>query len=322
MPALIVTKGPELGEFHPLAAGTNVIGRSPGLAVHLHDMTVSRRHLQIVCDIEAGSYRVEDLGSTHGVRVNGIKVVETLKITEGDGIKVGAMEMVFTARDIADRDQALAILEEQQGDLATLNFTGSAVRAMEAGGEENARLRRDRFVRWAGSEKTTLAIVFTDVVSSTEMTSELGNEAMDRKRRAHFARVRDLVRETEGYEIKSSGDGFMLAFHAAVRAVDFALNLCHDPGERTLVVRAGVHIGPVVVEDEDVQGAAVSFAARVADKARGGGVWVSSEVKNHLDQEKAARHAGLEFDLRTGVELKGFPGTQALWVVSGRTDLV
>jgi len=279
MPALIVTKGPELGEFHPLAAGTNVIGRSPGLAVHLHDMTVSRRHLQIVCDIEAGSYRVEDLGSTHGVRVNGRY-------------------------------------------LATLNFTGSAVLAMEAGGEENARLRRDRFVRWAGSEKTTLAIVFTDVVSSTEMTSELGNEAMDRKRRAHFARVRDLVRETEGYEIKSSGDGFMLAFHAAVRAVDFALNLCHDPGERTLVVRAGVHIGPVVVEDEDVQGAAVSFAARVADKARGGGVWVSSEVKNHLDQEKAARHAGLEFDLRTGVELKGFPGTQALWVVSGRTDLV
>jgi class 3 adenylate cyclase len=320
MAAIIVTQGPEVGEFFPLEDGSNLVGRSPGMEVHLHDMTVSRRHMRISCDMEAGSYTVQDLGSTHGVKVNGIRVREPLKIVEGDTLAVGSLYFMFTARKVTDRSEAMAILQEQESELATLNFTASAVKAMAAGGAEAARQGAERFRNWAGADRTTLAIVFTDMVASTQMTSELGNEAMNRKRRAHFNRVRDLADEHDGYEIKSSGDGFMLAFHAAVKAVDFAEGICRDPGERSLVVRAGVHIGPVVVEDEDVQGAAVSYAARVADMAEDGGLWISAEVKNHLDQEKAESHAGLVFDQRCGIELRGFPGPQDLWVVTRRKE--
>lgn len=320
MPAIIVTKGPEAGDFFPLEEGSNLVGRTPDMDVHLHDMTVSRRHMRISCDIEAGSYKVQDLGSTHGIKVNGVRVRERMTLVEGDTLTVGSLQFLFTARGVATRGEALAILQEQESELATLNFTASTIQAMAEGGAEAARRSVERFRHWAGADKTTLAIVFTDMVASTQMTSELGNEAMNRKRRAHFNRVRTLVEEHDGYEVKSSGDGFMLAFHAAVKAVDFAVGLCRDPGERTLVVRSGVHIGPVVVEDEDVQGAAVSYAARVADMAEEGGLWISAEVKSHLDQEKAESHAQLAFDLRSGIALRGFPGVQELWVVSPRKE--
>jgi class 3 adenylate cyclase len=124
------------------------------------------------------------------------------------------------------------------------------------------------------------------------------------------------VEKHDGYEIKSNGDGFMVAFHAAVKAVDFALGLCRDPGDPSLVVRVGAHIGPVIVEDEDVQGAAVSYAARLVEVGKNGGVWLSNEVKGHVDQEKAARHAPLEWRKKTGVTLKGFPEPQELWTVN------
>lgn len=312
MPTLIIVKGPELGEFHPLGPGTSVVGRSPGLAVHLHDMTVSRRHLSIDCDPGNDAYAIEDLGSTHGVRVNDLKISRRIPLAEGDCIRVGSVEMMFTVRDIADRSEALAFLESREAELATLNFSGSALRSMEAAYGGSARVAAN-LRAWAGSPRTTLAIVFTDLVASTALTTELGNEAMDRTRRAHFERVRDLTRGGGGYEIKSHGDGFLLAFHAAVPAVDFGTGLVLDPGDPGLRVRAGIHVGPVVIEDEDVQGAAVSYAARLMDQAREGGLRISDETKGHLDQEKAARHAGLSWRRKPEVQLRGFPGPQVVW---------
>jgi class 3 adenylate cyclase len=318
MPSLIVVKGTDLGEFHTLGPGEHVVGRTPGLAVHLHDMTVSRRHLRIDCDPENGAHTIEDLGSTHGVRVNDLRISKPIPLGEGDRIRVGSVEMMFTVQDVADREEALALLESRESELATLNFTGSALRSMEAAYGGGARVAAS-LREWAGSGRTTLAIAFTDLVASTSLTTQLGNEAMDRTRRVHFDRVRELTRRCAGYEIKSNGDGFLLAFHAAVPAVDFATELVGDPGDPALRVRAGVHVGPVVIEDDDVQGAAVSYASRLMDQARDGGLRISDEVKGHLDQEKAARHARLAWRRRPEVLLRGFPGPQVVWELREET---
>ena len=308
MASLIIVKGSHLGDFHVLGPGTNVVGRSPGEAVHLHDMTVSRRHFRIECDSEGGSFTIEDLGSTHGTRVNEVRICKPIPVTGGDRIRAGSVEMMFTALDVASREEALAVLESQESELATLNFSASAMQAMQAAARDQGDI-----LGWAGNDRTTLAIVFTDIVSSTSLTTELGNEAMDRTRRAHFDRVRSLAAQFGGFEVKSNGDGFLMAFHAAVPAVDFAGGVVRDPGDPGLRVRAGVHVGPVVVEDGDVQGAAVSYAARLMDQAREGGLRISDEVKSHLDQEKAARHAGLSWRRKPEVQLRGFPGPQVVW---------
>jgi class 3 adenylate cyclase len=151
------------------------------------------------------------------------------------------------------------------------------------------------------------------MVDSTALTHELGNETMDQIRRAHFDRARSLIEEHCGYEIKTIGDEFMVAFRTAVSALDFALDLHGDTGDQRVRVRAGVHIGPVTVDENDAQGAAVSYAARVMGMAVDGGVWISSEAKSHIDQEKARYHGDLSWQRHPDCLLKGFPGKHLLW---------
>lgn len=316
MPAIIVTSGARRGDFYPLEKGVNIVGRSPELPINLMDMAVSRRHMQIAWDAENEYFRARDLGSMHGVFIDEARLEGEVVLTDGVCFRAGRVSLMYTARDIRDRGEAVAVVENRLSELATLNFSASAIREMGEAGGLSPRRRLQDFRKWAGAAKTTLAIVFTDIVSSTEMTSQLGNEAMDAKRRAHFTRVRNLVETHRGYEIKSNGDGFMLAFRAAVCAVDFALGLCSDPGDPSLRLRVGAHIGPVIVEDEDVQGAAVSYAARLVDLATADGcIWVSADIKAHLDQEKAERHAHLVWRYHPDIELKGIVGPQGLWTI-------
>lgn len=181
--------------------------------------------------------------------------------------------------------------------------------------EEKKSIRN--FRQWAGFDKITLTIVFTDIVNSTALGYKLGNERMDQVRRAHFKRARNLIEKHDGYEIKTNGDEFMVAFHTVEDALDFALSLHADTGDQRIGIRAGIHVGPVIVEEQDAQGAAVSYTARVMGMAVNGGVWLSNEAKNHVDQEKAQRHESLQFEAHHDCTLKGFPGQHFLWSVEG-----
>jgi class 3 adenylate cyclase len=151
------------------------------------------------------------------------------------------------------------------------------------------------------------------MIDSTLLTHQMGNEYMTQARRDHFARTRSLIEEHSGYEIKTNGDEFMAAFRTAVNAFDFAMDLQSDTGNDKIKIRAGMHIGPVIVEEEDVQGAAVSYAARVVGMAIDGGLWLSNDVKDHIDQEKALHHENLSWQQHPDCELKGFPGKHLLW---------
>ena len=57
-----------------------------------------------------------------------------------------------------------------------------------------------------------VAILFTDIVGSTELSQRLSAEAADDVRRAHFAALRQAVAETGGTEVKNLGDGLMVVF--------------------------------------------------------------------------------------------------------------
>jgi hypothetical protein len=101
---------------------------------------------------------------------------------------------------------------------------------VSAAGEMQTRPFRD----WAGSSRTTLALVFTDVVGSTALGEELGDERMDEVRHDHFARAREIIEKLEGYEIKTIGDSFMVAFRTATAALDFALSYKRTPATNGL----------------------------------------------------------------------------------------
>jgi hypothetical protein len=71
-----------------------VIGRSRDCDIVLDDAGVSRRHAELRPETPA-SWTIEDLGSTNGVRVNGVAVAGPQELRAGDRIGMGSTEMLF-----------------------------------------------------------------------------------------------------------------------------------------------------------------------------------------------------------------------------------
>ena len=180
----------------------------------------------------------------------------------------------------------------------------------------NAETRSWRFIEWAGDERVTLAIVFTDVVGSTAMGERMRDERMYEVRQAHFVQSRKLIAQYKGHEIRTIGDSFMAAFRSVAAALDYARALSADPGPPELRLRAGIHIGPLQIEEGDVFGRTVNFAARVVGAIKGAEIWLSEQAKADIEVLGARRHEELQWQRHDGVELKGFAGTFALWSVS------
>jgi WD40 repeat protein/class 3 adenylate cyclase len=180
----------------------------------------------------------------------------------------------------------------------------------------NAETHSSRFVEWAGDERVTLAIVFTDVVDSTALGERMRDERMYELRHAHFSQSRKLTTQYKGYEIRTIGDSVMAAFRSAAAALDYARALCADPGPPELRLRAGIHIGPLQIEAGDVFGRTVNFAARVVGAIKGAEIWLSEQAKADIDALGARRHEDLHWRQHDKVELKGFSGDFTLWSVA------
>jgi class 3 adenylate cyclase len=131
----------------------------------------------------------------------------------------------------------------------------------------------------------TATILFTDIEGSTQFTEDLGDREWMRLLREHKAIVREQAARHSGFEVKSQGDGFMLAFASARDAVRFAMGIqlaLADRGSNAheLRVRIGLHTGEPVCEADDFYGKAVISAARIAAEARGSEIVVSSLVRD------------------------------------------
>lgn len=178
-----------------------------------------------------------------------------------------------------------------------------------------AATRTKSFVEWAGDERVTLAIVFTDIVSSTALCNEIGDERMGTVRNAHFDQGRKLLSAHKGREVKTIGDSIMAAFHSVDQALDFAMAFQSDPGHPRIRIRAGIHVGALQVEGSDVFGGTVNFAARVVGAIQGPEIWLSERAKGDIDGLRASRHAHLKWECHNGVTMKGFSVAATLWSV-------
>jgi pSer/pThr/pTyr-binding forkhead associated (FHA) protein len=78
---------------YPLAEGETLIGRAVECAIKLDNPLVSRRHARVVVRPEAVLF--EDLGSTHGSRVNGEVVRGARPLLTGDRITIGITDLIL-----------------------------------------------------------------------------------------------------------------------------------------------------------------------------------------------------------------------------------
>jgi class 3 adenylate cyclase len=156
-----------------------------------------------------------------------------------------------------------------------------------------------------------VTLVFSDMEGFTEMTERLGDRAAHEVIRRHNAIVRAEVTRHGGAEVELQGDGFLLAFADAGRALACAVAVQRalaaysaEHPEQPIRVRIGLHTGEAIQEADHFFGKTVILAARIAAQARGGEILVSSVVRE--------LGAGILFGEARTAALKGLTGTYTL----------
>ena len=163
----------------------------------------------------------------------------------------------------------------------------------------------------------TITVCFSEIEGSTATTERLGDQQAQEILHSHNDIIRQIFRAHDGYEVKSMGDGFMLAFSRASSGVQCSIAIqralaaynSEHPGE-PLRVRIGLHTGEAIKEDQDYFGRNVILASRISSKAQGGEILVSSLVK-----ELAQSSGDIRFSDGLEVELKGLSGLTQVHLV-------
>ena len=183
--------------------------------------------------------------------------------------------------------------------------------AREQGGgglEEFAR----RAGKGAPSERVLLSVLFTDIVDSTRLATELGDKAWAELLAEHHAIVRKAIAASGGLEVKTLGDGFLTAFEGPGRALRSARAIVEQVERLEIQVRAGMHTGECELRDDDLAGIAVHLAARIAGLAGPGEILVTSTVRDLVMGSDFA------FKDRGETELKGVPGPWRVFAVEAQ----
>lgn len=163
----------------------------------------------------------------------------------------------------------------------------------------------------------TVTVMFTDIEGSTAMTERLGDQGWMALLRRHNDTVRRQIATHEGFEVKSQGDGFMVAFASAGNALRCSIAIqralaAHEAGDEREVVRVriGLHTGEAIKEGEDFFGRSVILAARIASQASGGQILVSALLRSLLEGSTE-----FSFGPPNDVTLKGLAGTHRVFDV-------
>jgi len=132
------------------------------------------------------------------------------------------------------------------------------------------------------------AIMITDMVGFTALAQ--ANEAVALARlNDHAAVVRPLFASYGGREIKSTGDGFLVAFDSALKATECAIEIqrrlreqaTQSPGAQ-ISLRIGIHVGDVEEVGGDILGDAVNVTSRLPPISEPGGICLSEQTADQV----------------------------------------
>ena len=155
---------------------------------------------------------------------------------------------------------------------------------------------------------TSLRIVlFTDIIGSTQMTQDHGDEAAMRVLQVHDTIIRGALNKHSGSEVKHTGDGIMASFASVSGSVKSAIDMQRgiseynqsDP-EMNLYVRIGLSAGEPVEENQDLFGSTVQLAARICNHADAEQILIAFTV------QELCSGKGFTFADSDEVSFKGF----------------
>jgi class 3 adenylate cyclase len=243
-------------------------------------------------------------------------------------------DMLLTRDDKGDRERALELVSEALNMAQEMGMTGLVEKALalklQAQGIDTTSPQTsiDAIAAIVETEQPdlppkavapdgTVTILFSDIEGSTSMTERLGDRRWLELLRGHNVIVRKQVAAHEGFEVKSEGDGFMLAFGSARKGLECAVDIQrafaqrNESADEPIKVRIGLHTGEAIKEADDFYGKNVILAARIAGQAGGGEILVSSLLK-----ELTESGGDIAFGEGREVELKGLSGQHRVFEVA------
>ncbi len=145
-------------------------------------------------------------------------------------------------------------------------------------------------------QRTLATVVFTDCVGFSARMSVDEEHTLDLIRR-DLALMTRICGQFEGRVLKTTGDGLLLYFSSAVKAVECAIAIQQAIGATAIILppkdylmhRIGIHLADMYITETDVMGNGVNIAARLQTEADPGGICISQTVY------EVAKH-GLQFD--------------------------
>ena len=161
----------------------------------------------------------------------------------------------------------------------------------------------------ADPDRVLATLLFTDIVTSTEQASSLGDAAWKEVLDDLDALVARQVGRFQGKVVKAMGDGHLATFDGPGRAIRCATAISQGVRSLGLEVRCGLHTGEIDLRGDDVGGVALHIASRVMALAGPNEVLVSGSVPPLVSG------SGFDFEDRGERELKGVPGKWSVFAV-------
>jgi adenylate cyclase len=125
-----------------------------------------------------------------------------------------------------------------------------------------------------------------DVAGYSRMMGADEEGTLERLKACRRALIDPKIAEHRGRIVKTTGDGMLVEFASAVDAVRCAIDVQRDmassnvdvPDGKRIEFRVGIHVGDIIIDDNDIFGDGVNIAARLEGIAEPGGICVSDDA--------------------------------------------
>ena len=151
------------------------------------------------------------------------------------------------------------------------------------------------------NERVLSTVLFTDIVSSTELLSAHGDARWRQALDAHDHVVEGLLTKYGGRRAKHTGDGVFALFDGPTKAARCGLELIPALATVGIRIRAGIHVGECEKRGDEWSGMAVHVGARISAMARADEVLTSRTVRD------LSAGSTLRFESLGPQQLKGIP---------------
>lgn len=195
---------------------------------------------------------------------------------------LGASSRAQLAKQLR-RAHPFARLDRRLGSALDVLVGEGLIESSEETGDQFFRTTHDglRTLEQNGRYSTAATVMFTDIVGSTELIDRVGEAAAHEIRQRHFSLIGDVAEKHGGRVIKNLGDGLMVIFAKAPKAIASASDMqrkvaAHDD---QLELRVGLHAGELLRDGNDFFGSTVIIARRLCDRAAANQTIVSSETR-------------------------------------------